>query len=522
MAAICTAVALVLPVLYTVISLFVLPAIYSDCAAGFEVWDSMQRGAAFNYLRLPDPADISRDLQAFFTYWTPGQYIMPGLLERLGFSLGRAIVLVDGAFSLAGVAGWLILYRVFGFSRRTVAIAVAILACSRHLALPFGYYNGGEVLMFGANPWFFLVVWRLRRFPWIAVPLLLVSALILVFFKLTGVLVAGSAVGAAVLAKDGVWPVTADTLRKAFVAGVMLFVFAIVFYFAWYSRGATPAGESSGLHWEKMMPHAAFAAVAIWGASFSLGDLAAYVLVNPAHPLLSSLQLLGYIMLPFALATFVLVWRTQAQSRPEYLRFVFWMGVSFSGVLLVSWLRGGRVGEYEDRHFLSISLTLLPAVVETFTAARLRALRGCFWTVAAAMSLYGVASFAEHAKQNLRSPVSDRGFRQHNISQAALDFLHSIDRGADAASTVVYVQSKEIGLELQHARAISVQMDFMTKQTLAGLAFHGRVPQLYVLLASRLVDNGKADLILKSFVDYPADAWTKTTLGDFAYFAAGR
>ena len=138
------------------------------------------------------------------------------------------------------------------------------------------------------------------------------------------------------------------------------------------------------------------------------------------------------------------------------------------------------------------------------------------------MSLYGVASFAQHARQNLQFPVGDRGFRENNATQAAIDFLRSVDRGPEAASTVIYVPSKEMGLEFRRARFIAVPSDFTDKEVLATHVFHGRVPRLYVLLSAKLIAEGKGDMILKSFVDYPAEAWTKVPLGEFTYFFADR
>jgi len=518
----CGAIALLLPVLYTLASLVVLPAIYSDCSSGFEVWDSMLRGSPFNYGIFADPADISRDRIEFLAFWTPGQYVFPGLVERLGFTLGQAIVLVDGAFTLAGLAGWLLLYRAFGFGLPTAAIATAILACSRHVALPFGYYNGGEVLMFGGAPWFLLLVWRLRDFPWFAVPLMLAAGIVLVFLKLTGVIIFGSAAGAAVLARDGIWPVTFGTVRKALVAGLTLVLFVIVFYVLWFSKGVTAASEFSQPHWDRLLPNAAFSAVAIWGASLSLRDLAAFLLINPGHEVLGSLQVLGYVMLPLALATFVFVARSLAGSHREYLRFAFWMGLSYSAILLVSWVSGGSISEYDDRHLKIASLVVLPGIVEAFTGARSRLVPGGFWAAVTAMSLYGVASFAQHARQNLQFPVGDRGFRQHNSTQAVLDFVHAIDRSADARGTLVYLPAKELALEMRRARFIAVQADFSSPEELAAPRFRGHVPLLQVLVPAKFLANGKAELILRSFVDYPREGWARTDLGDFVYFTARR
>jgi hypothetical protein len=517
--AICVGIAVALPIIYTIVSLFILPTVYSDTATGFHIWEAMRRGAAFNYEIGPDPADISRDAQAFFTNWTPGQYVFPGLLELLVLSLGHSIILVVGIFSLLGAIGWLKLYGTLGFSPRVAGTAVVIVVCSRHFALPFGHYNGGEVLMFGAAPWFLLLIWRLRRFPWWALPVIVAASLALVFFKLTGALIAGAAIGAAVLATR-IWPVTNDVIRKVAVAGASLLLFGLIFYYGWYVRGPTPATMTADVYWWKLIPHSAFALVALAWSSISLGDFSEYILFGGQNPLFTSHETWTYIVLPFSLAVLGYVWWRLWRHRPHYLRFVFWMALSFSSVLVWSWVHGGKVGEYEDRHFQSISLLLLPAIVEALTTARLAVARGCFWLFATMISLYGLSSFAVHIGHNLRYPLDRLDIRQNIASQGALDFFHRTDEATTACpSPLIYATFPEIGLDRRFVRLISTHADFETIEQLSSRRYHGRVPCLYVLIEAKLVDNGKAEAILKSFVDYPLDSWTKLPLDSFVAYS---
>jgi hypothetical protein len=46
-------------------------------------------------------------------------------------------------------------------------------------------------------------------------------------------------------------------------------------------------------------------------------------------------------MLPFAQAVVGYVWWRLSRLRPQYSRFVFWMALSFSSVLALSWVLGG-------------------------------------------------------------------------------------------------------------------------------------------------------------------------------------
>src|SRR4029079_12032258 len=112
----------------------------------------------------------------FMTTWSPGQHLLPGVLENMGFSLGVALAIVATVFSVLGLVGWFALYRAFAFDARIAMIALLIVACSRFFSLPFSIYNGGEVLLFGTAPWFMLLAWKLRDFRWYAVPALLAGS----------------------------------------------------------------------------------------------------------------------------------------------------------------------------------------------------------------------------------------------------------------------------------------------------------------------------------------------------------
>ena len=161
--AIGVAIAVGVTLVYSVLGAIVRPAMYSDSGWGFLGW-YLGQGLPFNTVPFIDRADLSRDIPGFASWWTPGQHLLPGLLERAGLELGLAMILLTGLFSLLGLGGWYALYRSFGFPATTSAIAIAAIALTRHVALPFGIYTGGEVLLFGTAPWFLLAVWRLRGF----------------------------------------------------------------------------------------------------------------------------------------------------------------------------------------------------------------------------------------------------------------------------------------------------------------------------------------------------------------------
>jgi len=503
---------------YTAVAMTVRPSMFSDSGWGFLVWDAMRRGAPFNHGVAPDPADISRDIAGFLTTWSPGQYVLPGLIEMLGASLGAGIVVTVALASALGLIGWHRLYVAFGFPPLTVAIAVAIVAGSRFFALPFGIYTGGEALLFAVAPWVVLGVWKLGELRWRHLPLLVVGLGALAFAKLSGVVI-----GVAMLAGAVLWPgqpwLGSSTLRRAAIAAVAAAVFGVLLHAVWLSRGWTAASAGAEWSWQGLPAQLALAANAVWSSSLSLGELTAYLFLHPSRPLLDSLDLVNFALAPVAVATLILVWR---RLPPEYARYrllLTTVAVVYVAILACISVRGGAVSP-EERHFRPVSLVLLVGMVHVLANLPGRWIRGALAGCAALMALYGVASFTSHALANVGKPLDQRGFRHAIADHAALAFLGSIDRpAADGSRPMVLVTSPEIGLVLRHARVMSNHADFESEDTLHRRVYRGRTARLYVLIQSRLVDSGKAEIVLRSFKDYPLDSWRKLPLGAFTAFA---
>jgi hypothetical protein len=215
------------------------------------------------------------------------------------------------------------------------------------------------------------------------------------------------------------------------------------------------------------------------------------------------------------------VWRRLPAEYARYRLLLATAAMVYVAILACISVRGGAVSP-EERHFRPVSLLLLVGMVHVFANLQGRWIRGALAGFAALMALYGAASFTSHALANARKPLDQRGFRQGIADQAALDFLARIDRpSADGSRPLVLVPSPEIGLGLRYARVMSNHADFETEDILRGRVYRGRVNRLYVLIQSRLVDSGKAEIVLRSFQDYPLDGWRSRQLGAFTVFVQG-
>lgn len=513
----CIAFVVVLTVGYTIAGAIVRPNMYSDSGWGFVGWYTHDRASSFNHSLGPDHSDISREVESFMSTWTPGQHMLPGLVEDLGMSLGLAIIVVVAIFSVLGLFGWFALYRAFGFSVRTTSVALAIVACTRFFNLSFTNYSGGEVLLFGVAPWFTLMAWRLRELRWSAVLPLVAGTAVLVFAKLTGLIVGAAVVGGAAVCGDEAWR-RWDTVRKLVVAGVAIALMGAIFYFTWYTRGATAASIPAEAHRDGLLFYVSFGVGSLWSSALSLLDLSNYLFLNPGRQILQSGDAVAYAFFPLAVATYAITWMRLRHGYGEYLGFTYSISAAIFVFFLLMWLTGASIS-FEERHFRIPSLLLFVGVVQAFTASRSWLMRIAFVAVAGLACIYGITSFATRTVANSHYPMGDRGFRQINASAEAVAFIRTIDlAGPDTKKTLIFLPSPEIALEVRNARSWSNHADFDSLETLRSQVYRGRVDRLYVFLQKRLLSSGKADAILRSFVDYSIDGWTMVPLGDLVCF----
>jgi hypothetical protein len=256
----------------------------------------------------------------------------------------------------------------------------------------------------------------------------------------------------------------------------------------------------------------------IGSAALSIGDLASYVFLNPGRPVLQSIETIVYVLLPLSLATFGFIYFSLRKEHGEYVRFAFLFAAAMAAFLTVNLLMGMSI-TFDERHLRIPSLLLLVGGVHAVLQSQSRIVQAVFATVAAVSMTYGVSSFVQRMDHNLHEPLGARGVRVRIATQQLLDFIHKIDvSGGDAGQTLIFMPSPDLALEVRNARSWSNHADFQSIAELRNQIWRGRVERLYVIVQQKLVDNGKADAILRSFVDYPSEGWVKVPLGDFVCF----
>ena len=470
----------------------------------------MQAGAAFNTYYTPDPADLSKDIAPFLAWWSPGQYLVPGVIGLTGLKVGQAIAITAGLSLFAFLSGTAVLMRRFGQPPLAALLAVLFLAAFRFSSAPFSVYTGGEILILAALPWFVLASLRVPEGRLLPAAVIAFAVITLGFLaKLTGLVVGAAALTAAcapvLIAKRRLTPGMIGGVIGAGLAVALIYLF-------WLSRGETPGTVADG---RINTGGVLLAIVAPWTAGTSLLDALSWVIIHPGRVIVRNVIPLIWMTAPLAalIAALVLFGRKdESLKRLTVYALIFYAVTSL--VLIVLFLRGGDVG-VEDRHVRPAGVLLfLCALASALQHRRLVAL--AFLSFFAAMSLYGAAAFAQRTLGTLRAdrfePVS--GLNHMFVDRRAIEFVQAAyAREGRAALFVLAMPDVSLALPDQ-ARTVTLTAaaDVLRLET---LHYEGSVPgSVYIVMQGRLVDKPKAMKIRSAFAAYPADGWAFQDFGD--------
>ena len=513
-----------IPILLGIVFFVLRPSINNDAGVGFDILQSMARGGGFNLQIQPSQEDIARDSSSFIAAWSPSQYLLPGLVQRLGLDLGHAIAVVVAGCAILGLWGWWALYRSWGFSSQIALASCLIVALTRHFSNPFYEYNGTDVILFGAAPWGALWLWNSRHQPWtvrFAVTASVVA--MLTFAKLSGIVLGGALIcglaAAAFLGNGVAWTVRRFDWRRArALAGAMLpaglaaLMVAVLVYVFWMTRGWTAIDhpKGAGLSLAKIY----FPMVSTLVSAFSIGDAIGFLLMNPNRKLIEEPDVIYASLLPICAVAVWYVGRVVAPRLGEAWAFIVGTCVPYL-VFFVFYLAAGAL-YLDDRYFRPISLMVLPCLIYAAIEGRSRLFRYLTLATAVAACLYGAGSTVQHIVGIRERPVGALGFRHGFASAKLLVQLNTstLPPGAQDSGRVVYVASPELAVEVRDGRVIATVANFEALEVAHWRKFKGRAREVVLYLPTTFLRNGKADAIRRAFVDYDFDKWIRTDIDD--------
>jgi hypothetical protein len=490
------------------ISLLVPPFITWDSAQGFLAWRGTVLGA-MNCVISPNRENIAQDMFRFLTWWSPGQYSVPGAISLLGVPLGIAMTLTVASALLASLIGWVMVLRVFAPGRSLAVLVVGLIGSFPYSVLAFSTYLGGEILLQAATPWLVLTAYLVPQMQAVPAGLLAAGAVCLAFLaKLTGLPI----IAAALLAGCLVFFVFDRRITNGMIGGALGAMAALaIIYFAFLSRGSTPAVQTTG--WSLPLQSIALTFLLPWVAGISWSD--ALYLIFP--DILSAY--LAYLFPAVLVIGLIVFWQPETTDEKKLRLFSLWFYGITTAVFILLYIHGSNIS-LEERHFRSVgTLLLVCAVMSALETGTRRWGKSLFLILCSLMAIYGLASFSYQEFKAARGNSLDKmsWTNQRIFDRAAIEFTKEIysREGRDA---LFVLPSPQMAVTLPtEARVLVIEPNSPPAQV-AGRYF-GRVRgHVVVIMPNTISDTRKSLALLSAFRDYVPDNWTRMTFPKLSVF----
>ncbi|MET0636170.1 MAG: hypothetical protein ABWZ25_09075 [Chitinophagaceae bacterium] len=335
-----------------------------DSVYGFFAMEGTLQTNQFNVLQDLSYADLRQVDLKFMAWWSPGQWMVPALFSLLlHIPLGVSCIVVTVLATVAGLIGYRLIFRFFGFDESTTALSVLVILCSANLYINFFVYQGGEILSFAVFPWFVLYVARLKSYNPASFLFVFLLALACFIAKTTMLVYCGAVVIWKIreqMDTEQSWSGRAKNLMGSRVYFLIAGVILASGLGLWYIR--------NGLHPEFnfdtsirpddfLMPLASPIA-----GGFSIQQLIGRIETIIGGPLSVLFHYLSY-----TLCIVILLWllsRTGGKKnlRP-YFRLIVYLFVFVGGFLILCYLGNTRV-DHHSRHLKLVGFLLIPLIVQ--------------------------------------------------------------------------------------------------------------------------------------------------------------
>ena len=477
------------------------PSIFPDPSHGFQVMRSMQMGAGFNRLITPNQDDISKNNSVYLTWWSPGQYLVPYIIKVItGLNTGRATALVITLFELSGLAGFYFFFKKIGFTPLIATLSIAFIACQQAYIMPYVFYNGGEVLIFGFEGWFLYGCIATKKVDFNLLLFVLLSGWAGFFFKSSFIWIyaAGllciwlrlSAVGESLnirkLIRNGIWLAIPAALSVACI------------YIFFLSKGQSPASVSTGLKFS--LQTFSFPLASPLVAGFSVDDIMHGLLYPNFTPFLTPEHTLWVLLLMAVLSLILMSGIIRFVPKDDYRLFMIIFYLVSILFFTVAYLKQMSIS-YEGRHFRIIGLLIVPGVI--YLVSKLKLPYKAAFVILCLVLIGTNYSFLVKGyifNKNISGRGSS-GFAQETIDQISLDYLLNLN---DKNKNAIFVfTTADLLLEITHNRTIILDPIIQGEQIINydDYGYDGHAGPLYLLLPASY-SAGQDSIAMKFFPGY--------------------
>lgn len=389
--------------------------INEDSVGGFDALKGQQWTGHFNSYFVYDPA-AHRFHSHFLTWWSPGQYVMPGILMRFpGLSLGHAVTLLNCLCLLLGTIGFALVFRRYRFPPIVTFLSVLMILFSGTVLYRYYSYQGGESLNFLLFPWIIMAQDILfRRYLNFVLPGLVV--LLAFFFKLQLLIIVPPLLLLLYLTREDVWSdlpfltkerkLPAGSLSRLALrclpVAISIALAFMVIYKGFLSLGSTPASTGTRGSFKLLNVLVPFASPV---TSFYAGEAGFNMLHSETR---QSLYLLLCSLILLVLLFFIVRDLPKAQMLRKQYVFISFCLFAFS-VLVFSVLYSEGNVDYNTRHFKLTSFLFYPLF---FDALLKRVSAKIVGVVAAILVVIAIGNHLRLSRVWLRdTPVTASEFR---------------------------------------------------------------------------------------------------------------
>lgn len=474
------------------------PSLFPDPANGFNVMRCMEMGGHFNQLISPDQDDISKNTSEFLTWWSPGQYLLPYIFKLIfGLNTGQACAVTITLFQLSGLTGFYTFFKKIGFTPMIAAVSVAFIACQQFFAVPYVFYNGGEILLFGFTGWFLYGCTALKATGW-------KLGIFVLLAGLTGFLCKSSVMWMYGAGLIFLWlRLLADGSKKSnwLKTGLWIAVPALVaisaIWLFFLSKGENPTSAAGGLKltWQTFI----FPLASPMLAGFSVDDLSNGLIYHTGKAMFSCPQAIIILLILAVLSIWLIISIIRKIPNDNYRLLIIIFYLTAFVFFSVAYLRQMNIS-YEARHFRIIGLIIIPGVIYLVSQAKAgyRFVFGLIWIFIAVTSILYLSGGYSFNKTKSAHGVS--GIAHQDIDQQALDTVMKLDRQNHNA-IFVFVNNNT-SLEVIHNRVINLDpIGDDLKIDFDDYEHDGHAGPLYIILPDSYA-GPKEKMILKAFNGY--------------------
>ncbi len=483
------------------------PGADTDPCWGFIVMHGMEHGNHFNQLITPNPDNIATNQAEFLSWWSPGQYILPYLFQRLfNIDTGHAVSLTIMFCGLVGLAGFYKLFRRLGFTPWVASVSVAFIATQLFFLLPFVYYTGGEVLLFAFIGWFLYGCFSFEKVSWQLLVFLFLGMFV-GFFSKSSVLwmcIAAiacvwinisvgeaSAIQKTSLAENGkVWLKNALLLSIPFIGAVL------IIYVFYLSKGDLPVASKAQL---LVRPETfGFPLASPFVSLFSIDELVDGLIYQPDGPKISYQAATFVLMALSVLSIMFIALLVRFSARRRYLIAM----IVFYAVAVVFFtyvfLKQSAIS-FEGRHFRIIGLLAMPGLV--YLLFKTKITKAVFFLGWIALAWISIAYVKQEFRANGKAPHGNTGISQQLYDAQTMKAIIGLDR-VHHNDVIFVVMSSDIAAEIENNRVITINSEDIPNGDFSAIKYAGKCGPIFILVPEEYVVSGKDPGILKSFTAY--------------------